>query len=480
VVGGGVEPSPGRGRARESILAAWVDPPAIPPENVGVVRAVPIAGLWVAAPAWAAGSGGDGGLNLALALMAVVAAAFVVTNLLSEWVERRLGIVTGVEYIVLGAIAGPLTGWVGGDSAGGSWSGAALAPLLALGTGSLGLLTGLLVDLGSLRGRHGAFAAAIVISSVTLAVVAGLPTAGLAWAGRLDVARHLPPLVVVAAVALVADLVPLRSLSAWLDARGPATELALRVSRGCSSVAIVVFGVAFCLFRPADLVVGAPLGAGASFAAWAAVHLALGAVLGLVFTAFLTRDTEDDRILTVVIGMVVFTSGLAYYLRLSPVVVNFVLGIVLAGICAHSVQVRRMLQSVERPLYVLLFLFAGTRISLDLPWWAPVAPLTWLALRAVGRQLGGLLAHRLVPATRGQPVLGPVLWAPGALSAAMLLDFHQVFGGAVEASLVGFTLVVGIVISEAVAYRLARSWLIDASDIAVGAPSSERASGLGS
>jgi Kef-type K+ transport system membrane component KefB len=240
------------------------------------------------------------------------------------------------------------------------------------------------------------------------------------------------------------------------------------VARACSSLAIIVFGASFCFYHePARELVGRDLPAIQAFGLWFGIHLVLGAVLGVIFTLFLLRDFEDEKILTVVIGMVIFTSGLAYYLKLSPIFVNFVLGLVLATICKQSEHVEQMLLSVERPLYITLFFFGGATLLFDIEWWAYALFLGYIVLRWLGRNLGGIVANRVSSRARRFPPMGAALWAPGGLSIAMLLNFNDVYGGREFAAEVYVILLMSILVSEVMAYRFARRWLIDATDVAL-------------
>jgi Kef-type K+ transport system membrane component KefB len=395
----------------------------------------------------------------------VTSVAFIVAHVAADWLSRRFGIVTGVEYIVVGAVVGPALGLLTEERL------IQVSPALVLGEGSLGLLVGVLLNFrDSTRTSARALGVAITVTLGTLLFVAGLPLLGIGYfVGMENLARWVPQILCAGAVACVAGLAPLRSLINFLDARGPGSELILRVGYACSSLAIAVFGLIFCLFKPAsDLLVGTQLGALESFLFWLGIHVVIGAVLGVVFTLFLLRDFEDEKILTVVIGMVIFTSGVAYYLKLSPIFVCFVVGVVLANICNQSDHVSQMLLSVQRPLYIVIFFFVGASIPFDVAWWTWLLAIPYLLLRAMGRFTGGLAANRLWPTMRQLPQVGAALLAPGALSAAMLLNFNQVFQGEPFTAQTYAVLLLGIVVSEPLAFRFSRRWLIDATDVALG------------
>lgn len=417
--------------------------------------------LWPG-PLWAAGGGGGGQATAdVLVILAVVGVAYAVAHLLLERLAERFGIATGVEYIVLGAILGPVLQWITLDTLTG------LTPAIVLGTGSLGLLGGLQIDFskfGALDRR--ALALALVISTMTFVFVVVLPGALLLWLHSPQGLWHAGAgLLCVGAVAMVADTGPIRAMIAYLGVRGQSTQLGLQTARFCSAIGIVVFGLIFCFYNTTSgpFVFEGPL----VWLEWFGIHLILGAVFGFLFATFLRRNLSDDKTLTVLIGMVIFTSGFAYYLQLSPIFVNFILGVVIINACSQGEHVRRRLASVQRPLYIVLFFFAGVMWAPFVPLWAYGAVIPYLLLRRMGRATGGFLAVRLAAATRSAG-LSRALMAPGALSVAMLLNFREVYSEhtmVYYAAAVYAMLLVAIVISEVLSYAMTRSWLIDVTDV---------------
>lgn len=430
-----------------------------------------LVGCLTATPALAAGGGDIETLETILVLLTVVSVAFIATHVVAEWVSKKFGVVTGVEYILVGALLGPVFGVLDEDTLG------KVAPALILGTGSLGFLAGLRLNFSSSTTSQSGRAVrylqtlliGLVIAVVTMAVVGVVPIAVLGYVASWDVALTYTPLFLcVGAIAMVADLAPLRSLIDFLGAEGEAGTLILSIARVSSSFAVVAFGLIFCVFHemPAGLLDAelTPL-QGAGF--WLAIHLFIGTVLGVIFTLFLLRDFEDEKILTVVIGMVFFTSGIAYYLKLSPIFVNFVLGVVLGTTCKQSEHVREMLLSIERPLYIILFFFGGASLVFDVSLWAFAVFVPYLVLRWLGRTAGGVATSRFFGRMNRIPQPGPALWAPGGLSIAMLLNFSDVYGDIPYIDEAFLGLLMAIVASEVLAYRYSRRWLIDAADVAL-------------
>jgi len=440
----------------------------------------------------AAASGGDEGsqFRVFLLLVVVVGLAYLVTHLVLERIADRFGIVTGIEYVVLGAIVFHVV--VAPILPGGEEMRAPeqldqlfeqLRPILVLGTGALGLLWG--THLQATDRDHfdrAALGPALLISVVTFLCVAGIPAAVAGYFLPLDeVVELVPALIFAGAIAMVAADAPIRTMESFLRAEGPAPKVAHRVAHVCSAVAIVAFGSIFGFDNATVLIREGAL----DWVAWLGVHLGVGVTLGIVFATYLRKEFPEGKILTVVIGMVVFTSGIAHGLGLSPIFVNFVLGVFLVNTSEHGVQVRARLESIKHPVYIVLFIFAGGHLDFSIPFWVYALAGPYLVVRLVGRLLGGYLAEGTVSSEGALPNMGRVLFAPGGLSVAMALDFVTVysertggseglfFGAPYDLEAVFSGIIVAIVVSEILAHTMTRDWMIDAAKVK--APVSETA-----
>lgn len=436
-----------------------------------------------ARPLLAAEGGGNGGsLDVILILVAIVGVAYLVAHMLLERIAERFGIVTGVEYIILGAVAFQVIAvpaLPGGPDVTGQERVDLLVeqlrPILVLGTGSLGLMWGTHVHLRAFdKYDRAAFQPALVMSLTTFVCVAVLPAIFIWYFYSSQRLYDMAPILVAGgAVAMIASDDPIRSLVSFLGAEGDAPVIASRIADVCSGLAIVAFGLLFCIDNTGALVPEGPY----DWLAWLGVHIVLGGTLGVIFGTFLRRDLSDEKVLTVVIGMVVFTSGIADGLSLSPIFVNFVLGVVLIQTCRHGDHIRKMIESIKHPIYIVLFIFAGAQLDFSVPLWAYAMAGPYLLLRLAGRWAGGVLARVNIEGKPHVPSLGRVLFAPGGLSIAMMLDFLTVYGArtmSASGPFFGTThdvnafysgMVVAIIVSEILAYAMTRAWLIDAADV---------------
>jgi Kef-type K+ transport system membrane component KefB len=128
--------------------------------------------------------------------------------------------------------------------------------------------------------------------------------------------------------------------------------------------------------------------------AWLFLTLGLGFVLGALVYALLsrTRGAVDFPVLT--LGSIAFAGGAAAYLSLSPIVVAFVAGVMVANLPGSlKEQLQPTLRRFERPIY-LLFLFVVGAIWNVADWRSWALALLFAAMRLAGKYLGARLTFR--------------------------------------------------------------------------------------
>lgn len=358
-------------------------------------------------------------MNTGLLLILIVAGAYLAAHFAAEWLARRFLIISGAEYLLLGVLLGPeVSGVIQATTEG------AYAPFLTLSLGWIGALVGAqfyVPDLVRLPSTHFGLAA----TEAAVALVATTAATALACVWWLDLSwqRTLVPAVATGAIAVASAPTGVAVVSLKLRERGFLVRQ-LQVTSAMDSLAAVgVFGILLALSHSAPPGTARP----PTPTEWAVITLALGLVGGLLFHLFMGTEREIDRLFVALAGALILTSGAAAYLRLSPLLPAFLVGFVLVHTSPVRDEIREVLTRVERPLYFVLLIFAGSA-------WRPGGE-AWLAfslLFVVGRvvaKLGGALvaarAYELVP------VLGPRwgwgLIGHGGLAVAIALNYllHQ-------------------------------------------------------
>lgn len=403
----------------------------------------------LAGSAWAAGASPVQGPTLVLG---VVAAAWLAAHLVVERAQQRILALTGVEYVVLGALLGPAilpTIGLFEDEA-------TIRPLFAFVVGWIGFLAGVSFDPGELvRARRPALGAVLDV-----ALRGGL-AGSLGWA-LLSFRFGDTPSVRVAVAALAsAAAAPSTAAVQLLASRFPDRDSVVLPflrswSPPASALAITLLGGAFCLFHEGQTRTAHPPGSGE----WLVFTAGIGVVLAVSFLLFLGRERSQNHVFLATAGTLFFASGAAFFLHLSALAVDFVFGLALARTTAGP-GIRDAVDRTAGPARILLLLFAGTLWRPVDPAWGLLLPGAVLLARLVGGFLSAFVAT-LGSGLRGDAVRGT--WAQGDVAVAIAVSLRIAYEGPVV-DLVFHTVLVAVAVSELAAPRLLRGLLVDAGEI---------------
>lgn len=357
-------------------------------------------------------------MSASLVLIIVVATAYLATHLLYEWLAKRLLIVSGAEYLVLGILLGPqVTGVIPIEAAN------AFGPIIVLGIGWIGLTVGMQFYLPRLVRISGlTFRLAVIESLVTLGVVGGV----LWWAfPALELTSEFWAIV----PALALGAIAVASTPAGLDIalrdrkrREPVVNQ-LETSLGVNAfVAIVTVGILFAWVHRAPVNATRP----PTPTEWAVITVGVGVLGGTLFHLFLGEERKVDRLVVSLGGAVILASGTAAYLNVSPLLATLVIGIVLVNTSRGRAELRTVLAGAERPFYYVLLLLAGLS-------WRPTTSWTVLAVIALyvfTRTGTKVYATRWSTRWNGATAQlggdwGKALIGQGRLTVAMALDYAR-------------------------------------------------------
>jgi hypothetical protein len=357
-------------------------------------------------------------VSASLVLIIVVATAYLATHLLYEWLAKRLLIVSGAEYLVLGILLGPqVTGVIPIEAA------ESFGPIIVLGIGWIGLTVGMQFYLPRLVRITGlTFRLAVIESLVTLGVVGGalwwaLPALGLTsefWA--------IVPALALGAIAVASTPAGLDIALRDRKKREPVVNQ-LETSLGVNAfVAIATVGILFAWVHRAPVNALRP----PTPTEWAVITVGVGVLGGSLFHLFLGEERKVDRLVVSLGGAVILASGTAAYLNVSPLLATLVIGIVLVNTSRGRDELRSVLAGAERPFYYVLLLLAGLS-------WRPTTSWTVIAVIAlylVTRTSTKVYATRWSTRWNGATGQlghdwGKALIGQGRLTVAMALDYAR-------------------------------------------------------
>jgi hypothetical protein len=362
-------------------------------------------------------------MQTTLAALAVITVGYILAYLVFDRLRDRFGYVGGAEYVIIGFLLGPrMTGLLGAAEV------QDLTPIVSLALGWLGMLLGTYFRLPAL--------ARIDPSHLRIAFTEALATFGFALAALLALFHYVSgyawPEAIIQAVTLAA--VATLSSAAAVDALtrrhrpvSPLVPVLQFTARIDALIAVAAFGLLLAIFHQGQvsLTVRPP-----TATEWAVINLAVGVSSGVLFHLFLGPGSRSDegqgsRLFVALAGAIVVASGASYYLNLSPIYTNLVLGFILANSGAHR-DVTRLLLNTERPVYLALLIFAGAAWSPSSPELLFVAPL-FVLIRLAARFAGGWVAGALAaPPVLRTPWLGRALLAQGGIAVALAVNYTQV------------------------------------------------------
>jgi len=393
-------------------------------------------------------------LGTVVLLVIVIGVAYVLAHNVVERLQRRFLVVSGAEYLLLGFLLGPAFPAIHAlDNVAG------LLPIIALAAGWVGLLRGTDFDFASLQKLDPATWRVVFLHHLLPGVAVGIGSyyfftkTGWFFASPRDAALSASAL---ACFAAADSAEPFDLLARRYEVSGRLASLLRNGTRLGDIAVILAFGLIFCVFHE-----NAPQAQDYSPALWAWVTVLLGGALGFLFSLFLAGDESDNSRFLALVGIIAFASGGAYFLELSPLAVNLSMGFVLVNFARGGQLLHTTLESTERPMAIVLLIFAGAL------WERTELVPTLLAL-------GGFLVARTGAKWLASVIAGwgtslrkdlfRGLLAHGDVTLAMAVSFRLVYEG--EAAKIAYSVVLGsIILNDLMAPRLLRGLLVDEGEI---------------
>lgn len=404
--GGSVGMGPGGAGAEEA--AAEVEPP--PPPTVAETR--PPSLPQAERPRLA--------LRALLGLLGLLVLAYVANHprvrRLEDWLGLRSAITAGFPFVALGLLARhPAVGVLTDDVL------VALTPLIDFGLGWIGFLVGYHLDLRAVdrlpRGTALVIALDTAIPLVAIGVFSGvaLIVLGFTWHDGL---LQRSAIVLGTAGAMTAPA----AIRAALPAER-ASPVALYLDE---IVGVLGLATLAAYFRPQGFEAAWALPG----TAWLFVTLGMGATLGLLLYVILRRPAGRAEFMVIAVGSVAFTAGMAAYVWLSPLVICFVAGVVIANFpSVHRETLGAALEQIERPIFLVLLALAGALWDpSDWRGWALVP--VFLASRYLGLAIGRAVALRHEPAAAAELRPASPLAAPlSVVAIAIVVSVRILYEG---------------------------------------------------
>jgi hypothetical protein len=387
-------------------------------------------------------------MQTTIAALAVLAVGYLLNHLLFDRLRLRFGYVGAAEYVLLGVLLGPATGFLSTDVV------RDLTPLVSLALGWVGMTVGTyfrLPAMALLPGSH--VRIAFSEAAATFAVAGALLLTLLHYGAGYDLTTAAVPAVTLAAIAVLGAPAAIDALA--LRGFGtrrlfPVLQLTARID---ALVGVVAFGLLLAVLHRGET---APSVRPPTPTEWAVINVAVGVVSGVLFHLFLgprgelAGAAQESRLFVALAGAIVIASGASYYLNLSPIFTTLILGVILANTSGGERSATRVLRGTQRPIYLALLIFAGAAWRGSDPSLYFIPP-AFIAIRLLARVAGGWVGGRLAaPPGARAPALGRGLLSQGAIGVAVALNYVQVFPDLAGQTVLGAALL-SVLVFEVVA-----------------------------
>ena len=403
--------------------------------------------------AWASddptGHGSNRSMIYMLTMLGLISGAYLITHFVLNRLQKRFLFISGVEYVLLGLVLSQSS--VLPDLA-------SLGAVIAFAAGWIGIIRGMELEAGKILKTTGY---ALRLSLITTLCTAGGVTAA-AYLGLSELFSFSSDEAWLGAAALgcAASAGSSSAIKLLVDRygaiEGGLLPLLGRSARFDDALAILSFGVLMCVFHTGETLTQQP----PTTSVWVLFTVLLGGSLGWLFAAFLAHDSSENSRFLALVGITAFASGAAFFLNLSILTVNLVLGMVLIS-TRHGRHVYDTLTGTTKPLSLILLVFGGLL-------WQPVdlidgviLSIGFLACRILCRLIGGWVASLGTPLRKD---LYRGMFAQGHVALAIGLTFQLVYDGPVV-DLVFTAILVTVMFNEFIAPRLLKGLLVDAGDV---------------
>ena len=229
-----------------------------------------------------------------------------------------------------------------------------------------------------------------------------------------------------------------------------------RAARIGDLLAITCFGTIFCLFHEGTTLAQRELVP----AEWLLITVALGGILGVLFMVFLGRESDPNDRFLALSGILLLASGSAFFLNLSALLVNLLLGILIVNM-RHGATVPATLERTSGPVRLVLLVFAGAMWE-PVPFGAAVGLAGgYILLRGAAKIASGAVASLGTP-LRGDIARGMI--SQGEVAVAMAISAKLIYSGP-AIDLAYTAILVSVVLHELIAPRLLKGLLVDSGEL---------------
>ncbi len=194
-----------------------------------------------------------------------------------------------------------------------------------------------------------------------------------------------------------------------------------------------------------------------SLAEWIVASLFSGFLCGILFSLFIGRQSNENRIMLAALGAIIFAAGIGTLLSVSSLFVCFITGLTISIFSSYAEVLKENLVRVEEPIFVLLLVIGGAswHPEINRAW---ILPAVYFLVRALVFSGSAHFIHKKVTGRKlarlGQGLLGQDL-----IAVAIALSLAKEFPGLSQLFLT--TILGSIFLNDIVANSLLKKVILD-------------------
>jgi len=147
------------------------------------------------------------------------------------------------------------------------------------------------------------------------------------------------------------------------------------------AVALRGWGILFCSLILAFKYLASGTSNG-GFYPWVALFTLSAPILALLFTIFIGKENDENRIMLATLGVVLFASGVGIFLGVGALAINLIMGIFTGILFSGKKKLNNILITLEAPAMAIILLIASAGMSKP-SLWVLVVFLVYLLCRFV-------------------------------------------------------------------------------------------------
>jgi Kef-type K+ transport system membrane component KefB len=405
-----------------------------------------------------------------LLLILFVVIGFLSFHFINQRLQKKLLYLTGLEFLLIGILIGqPFVNFLN-QSIGlqlpillNDENSVQLRPIIAIIIGAVGFSVGLqfrIKELFNYSPEHFKLSITDVLFTMIFMCCLSFVIISKIFQSFIQLEDVIASSLIIGITSTTLSIGVLESIKSKFQAEGNNFNTLLLVPKLNNFFAISLLGLMLVLIRH-----GSTRGISITPIEWFVLNIALGLLMGFLFFVFLEREEDENKLLVALLGIIIFSSGSAYFLNLSPLFLNMLVGFVIGNFFKSKETLTEIFRKLEHPFYVIILIYAGAIIRIDNFLVFIFGLIMYLILRYLIKIFNGWLAFKSsFDKSKFSPLIGKGLSTQGILAIVMIVNYQQVYNNPLTNSI--FAIVIfGVLINEILSTKFIKDLLIDLNEI---------------